>query len=160
MSEDKNNLKIKNKEKSNISNSISKFYKYNKGKRTLCNCLCCKKCNIYWRPLKRDNINNINNPQKSIKFKKEFHCFKECLNCKKYIQKKEEQWKEYMATSGLEFDPITEQPKINNKQIDIDKDDKDTIIKKVKELSLSEFQPIKTKKRWKLHDKSNTKKYR
>ena len=49
-----------------------------------------------------------------------------------------------MATSGLEFDPITEQPKINNKQIDIDKDDKDTIIKKVKELSLSEFQPIKT----------------
>ena len=144
MSEDKNNLKIKNKEKSNISNSISKFYKYNKGKRTLCNCLCCKKCNIYWRPLKRDNINNINNPQKSIKFKKEFHCFKECLNCKKYIQKKEEQWKEYMATSGLEFDPITEQPKINNKQIDIDKDDKDTIIKKVKELSLSEFQPIKT----------------
>ena len=49
-----------------------------------------------------------------------------------------------MATSGLQFDPITEQPKVNNQQIDVDKDDKETIIKKIKELNNYEFQPIKT----------------
>ena len=49
-----------------------------------------------------------------------------------------------MATSGLEFDPITKQPKINNLQIDVDKDNKETIIKKIKEIDKSEFQPIKT----------------
>ena len=144
MSEDKNKLNFKIKENLNISNSISKFYKSKKSKKTLCNYLWCKKCNIFWKPLKRINKNQINNPQKSINFKKEFHCYKECLNCKKYILKKEEQWKEYMATSGLQFDPITEQPKVNNQQIDVDKDDKETIIKKIKELNNYEFQPIKT----------------
>ena len=144
MSEDKNKLNFKIKENINISNSISKIYKSKKSKKTLCNCLCCKKCNIFWKPLKRINKNQINFQQKSIKFKKEFHCYKECLNCKKYILKKEEQWKEYMATSGLQFDPITEQPKVNNQQIDVDKDDKETIIKKIKELNNYEFQPIKT----------------
>ena len=48
------------------------------------------------------------------------------------ICKKEEQWKEYMGTSGLEFYPITNQPKVNQLQKDINKDNKVTIIKKIK----------------------------
>ena len=42
-----------------------------------------------------------------------------------------------MSTSGFEFDLIKEKPKINNQQIDVDKEDKDTIIKKIKELNNS-----------------------
>ena len=46
--------------------------------------------------IKKEKINQIIFPQKTIKFKKDFHCFKECNFCIKYIARKEEQWKEYI----------------------------------------------------------------
>lgn len=49
-----------------------------------------------------------------------------------------------MATSGLEFGPTTNQPKVNQLQIEFNKDNKVTIIKKIKALNRKEFQPIKT----------------
>ena len=144
MSENNLNLKTKAKTIQSNSNSNLSFYKIKRKKQTECNCICCKKCNLYWKPLKKENLNQIIFPQKTIKFKKDFHCFKDCNFCIKYIARKEEQWKEYMATSGFEFDPITKQPKVNDMIIDIDKDNKDTIIKKIKEINKKEFQPVKT----------------
>ena len=49
-----------------------------------------------------------------------------------------------MATSGLEFGPTTNQQKVNQLQIEFNKDNKVTIIKKIKDLNRKEFQPIKT----------------
>ena len=95
MSEDKNDLKINKLIIPQTSDSLSKIYHSKISKKTKCNCLCCKNCNIYWRPLENSKSKEITNPQKTIKFKKEFYCFKDCLNCKKYIHKKEKQWKEY-----------------------------------------------------------------
>ena len=48
---------------------------------------------------------------KTIKFKRNYYWDKNCS--RKDIHKKEEQWKEYMATSGMEFNPITKKPKTN-----------------------------------------------
>ena len=52
---------------------------------------------------------------------------------KKYILKKEQQWKEYMAVSGLEFDEISKQPKIKKAQ-------KSKCFKKYKILNLMLYQ--------------------
>ena len=91
MFEKKINLNFEKSEKSLFFNSMSKIYKAKRTKNSICNCLCCKKCNIYWRPWSAQTESRRANPQKTIKFKKEFYCNKECLNCKKYILKKEEQ---------------------------------------------------------------------
>ena len=39
-----------------------------------------------------------------------------------------------MTTSGLEFNFITNQKKVNQMQIDINKNNKDSVIKKIKDL--------------------------
>ena len=135
--------KTKNKNKENINiNTFSKKFRKN---NSLCNILCCKYCNDYWKPYKRKIENPVIdvNPKK-IKFRKEFRCYKNCQNCKRYILKKELQWKEYMAVSGLEFDEITKQPKIKKAQIDINEDNIDISIAKIKDLKREDFQIIKT----------------
>ena len=53
----------------------------------------------------------------------------------KYIRKKEQQWDEYVATSGLEFDTESKQPLIKKIQIDIKEDKKEIVIQKIKDLS-------------------------
>lgn len=61
------------------------------------------------------------------------------------MNKKEQQWAEYMISSGLDFDNKTKQPKVKNLQIDIAKDSKNDIIKKIKNLNQEDFQKIKTR---------------
>ena len=86
MAENKINLKNKNEEKNQKENPIDKICKSRNKKK--CNCLCCKYCNEYWRHYKK-NVNQGNiPPKKSIRFKKEFFCKKDCINCLKYIAKK------------------------------------------------------------------------
>lgn len=50
-----------------------------------------------------------------------------------------------MISSGLDFDNKTKQPKVKNLQIDIAKDSKNDIIKKIKNLNQEDFQKIKTR---------------
>ena len=50
-----------------------------------------------------------------------------------------------MISSGLDFDNKTKQPKIKKLQIDIAKDSKNDIIKKIKNLNQEDFQKIKTR---------------
>ena len=47
MSEDKNDLKINKLIIPQTSDSLSKIYHSKISKKTKCNCLCCKNCNIY-----------------------------------------------------------------------------------------------------------------
>ena len=62
------------------------------------------------------------------------------------MHKKEIQWKEYMATSGLDFDIETNQPKMESIQINILKDTKTDVINKIKDITINEFQKIEVKK--------------
>ena len=140
---EKQNLKNNAKDKNQIDNPLSKIYKSKRIKQ--CNCLCCKHCNEYWRPYKKI-MNQENLPlKKSIKFKKNFFCKKDCINCLKYIAKKERQWKEYIISSGLEFNEKTYQPIISKAQIDIKEDNKNILIKKIKDLTITDFQKIKVR---------------
>ena len=85
--ENLNKLKFKNKKD---SHPLDKIFIKKENKNNDCNCLCCKYCNDFWRPYK-PKLTNINTTAKRIKFKKSFYCNKDCLNCKKYIHKKEQQ---------------------------------------------------------------------
>ena len=136
-----------NKQKMNIkkiNQTLDKIYIKKEHKSKECNCLCCKYSNDFWRPYK-SNPTSLNTTVKRIKFKKSFYCNQNCLNCKKYIHKKEQQWQEYMISSGLEFDEATKQPKIKNLQIDISNDSKNEVSKKIKDLNEKDFQKLDTK---------------
>ena len=52
----------------------------------------------------------------------------------------------YVAASGTEIYTKRNQPKIENIQIDISKDKKETIIEKIKNITKRDFQKIETKK--------------
>ena len=52
----------------------------------------------------------------------------------------------YVAASGIEIDTKRNQPKIENIQIDISKDKKETIKEKIKNITKRDFQKIETKK--------------
>ena len=69
-----------------------------------CNCICCKFCNENWTEYRQQtNSLNINeDTQKKIRFRKKYYCDYNCNNCIKYIHKKKEQWKMYVAASGTE----------------------------------------------------------
>ena len=64
----------------------------------------------------------------------------------KYIEKKKRQWKTYKAMAGIEMDNKKNQPKIEKLQIDVDVDQNEEIIDKIKNISKKEFQIIETKK--------------
>ena len=89
-----------------VNHPVDKIYIKKEHKSRECNCPCCKYCNDFWRPYK-PNLTSLNTKVKRIKFKKNFYCNRNCLNCKKYIYKKEQQWQEYMISFGLEFDEET-----------------------------------------------------
>lgn len=69
---------------------------------------------------------------KTIRFKRNYYCDKNCFNYRKYIHKKEGQWKEYMATSGMEFNPITKKPKKQSLQMNIDQENKRILVEKIR----------------------------
>ena len=65
MSDDKINLNFEKSEKSLFFNSLSKIHKAKRTKNSICNCLCCKKCNIYWRLLRTHIESRKANTQKN-----------------------------------------------------------------------------------------------
>ena len=50
---------------------MAEKFKNLKKKKTLCNCICCKFCNEYWREYKPENKNSYTN-EKLIKHKKKY----------------------------------------------------------------------------------------
>ena len=120
-------------------------FKNLKKKKTLCNCICCKFCNEYWREYKPLNKNSYTN-EKVIKYKKKYYCEYDCYNCKKYIQKKKKQWELYLITRDKEQLEENEKSKNNSSIINIDKDDKKEILTKIKNIKQNEFSKIQTKK--------------
>ena len=89
--ENLNKPKLNNKK---INQPLDKIYINKEHKSNECNFFCFEYCNDLWRPYKPSLI-SLNKTVKRIKFKKSFYCNKNCLNSKKYIHKKEQQWQEY-----------------------------------------------------------------
>ena len=122
---------------------MAEKFKIQKKKKFNCNCICCKFCNEFWTEYKPTSYNTNN---KQIKYRKKYYCQYNCYNCLKYIAKKKKQWEIYKSTTGIAIDTKRDQPKIEVKQINIEKDTKEEIIEKIKTLNKRDFQELETKK--------------